>query len=157
MASYSVSIQTQHHHRMLSDAERFQMTNRIMCHEHETLLNWTCFNSWSSIALGIASWYRSISLMTSKTEMRMRESNKKTLCVRLSMNSASVFLTHNCIWNSPTFISEKQTNKQTKTAAWSYFWSPCTSFSRGGALNFFFGGCVPRGFQNVGSRERTFL
>ena len=27
----------------------------------------------------------------------------------------------------------------------------------GGALNFFFGGCVPRGFQNVGSRERIFL
>ena len=27
-----------------------------------------------------------------------------------------------------------------------------------GALNFFFlGGCVPRGFQNVGSRERIFL
>ena len=27
----------------------------------------------------------------------------------------------------------------------------------GGALNFFFGGCVPRGFQNVGSRERISL
>ena len=27
----------------------------------------------------------------------------------------------------------------------------------GGALNFFFGGCVPRRFQNVGSRERIFL
>ena len=27
----------------------------------------------------------------------------------------------------------------------------------GGALNFFFGGCVPRGFKNVGSRERIFL
>ena len=27
----------------------------------------------------------------------------------------------------------------------------------GGALNFFLGGCVPRGFQNVGSRERIFL
>ena len=27
----------------------------------------------------------------------------------------------------------------------------------GGALNFFFGGCVPRGFQNVGSREQFFL
>ena len=26
-----------------------------------------------------------------------------------------------------------------------------------GALNFFLGGCVPRGFQNVGSRERIFL
>ena len=28
---------------------------------------------------------------------------------------------------------------------------------RGGALNFFFGGYVPRGFQSVGSRERIFL
>ena len=27
----------------------------------------------------------------------------------------------------------------------------------GGALNFFLGGCVPRGFQNVGSREQIFL
>ena len=27
----------------------------------------------------------------------------------------------------------------------------------GGALNFFFGGCVPRGLKNVGSRERIFL
>ena len=27
----------------------------------------------------------------------------------------------------------------------------------GGALNFFLCGCVPRGFQNVGSRERIFL
>ena len=27
----------------------------------------------------------------------------------------------------------------------------------GGALNFFLGGCVPCGFQNVGSRERIFL
>ena len=27
----------------------------------------------------------------------------------------------------------------------------------GRALNFFFGGCVPRRFQNVGSRERIFL
>ena len=26
-----------------------------------------------------------------------------------------------------------------------------------GALNFFFGVCVPRGFQKVGSRERIFL
>ena len=27
----------------------------------------------------------------------------------------------------------------------------------GGALNFFFGGCVPHGFPKVGSRERIFL
>ena len=27
----------------------------------------------------------------------------------------------------------------------------------GGALSTLFGGCVPRGFQNVGSRERNFL
>ena len=26
-----------------------------------------------------------------------------------------------------------------------------------GALNFFFGGCVPHGFPKVGSRERIFL
>ena len=34
-----------------------------------------------------------------------------------------------------------------------------TGYSKpgGGALNFFFGGCVPRGFQNVGSREWIFL
>ena len=29
--------------------------------------------------------------------------------------------------------------------------------ARGGALNFFFGGCVPHGFPKVGSRERIFL
>ena len=30
--------------------------------------------------------------------------------------------------------------------------------TRGGGLNFFFfGGCVPHGFQNVGSREWIFL
>ena len=27
----------------------------------------------------------------------------------------------------------------------------------GGHSTFFFGGCVPRGFQNVGSREQIFL
>ena len=32
-----------------------------------------------------------------------------------------------------------------------------TPRGRGGALTFFLGGCVPRGFQNVGSRERIFL
>ena len=29
--------------------------------------------------------------------------------------------------------------------------------SRGGALTFIFGGCMPHGFPKVGSRERIFL
>ena len=36
-------------------------------------------------------------------------------------------------------------------------WIPPGALYPGGALNFCFGGCVPRGFQNVGSRERIFL
>ena len=35
-------------------AEHFQMSNRIMCHEQEMHALGTFFNSWSSIALGIA-------------------------------------------------------------------------------------------------------
>ena len=31
------------------------------------------------------------------------------------------------------------------------YWNP------GGGTQLFFGGCVPHGFQNVGSRERIFL
>ena len=43
--------------------------------------SWTFFNSCCDIAFEVAFWYRSIgkTLLTSKTEMRMRQSDKKTL------------------------------------------------------------------------------
>ena len=41
-----------------------------------------------------------------------------------------IFLIH-CIRSSPTFVTEKQTNKQT-TAGWPYFWSLFTAFYASG-------------------------
>ena len=38
----------------------------------------------------------------------------------ISRTQQYVFLTH-CIWSSPTLITKKQTNKQTKAVAWPYF------------------------------------
>ena len=90
--SYRVSIQTQT--PLLSDkcsckahGEHFQMTNRIMCHERETLLKLNFFQlveqhrSWGSVfdidPSVKSSWPKKKKVK--KTEMRMRQSDKKML------------------------------------------------------------------------------
>ena len=78
--------------------ERFQITNRIMCHEREMLLKLNFFqlteghHSWSSVLISI--YWLDAHDLKNWNDMRMQESDEKTLCIRVWIQ---LYITY-CEW-----------------------------------------------------------